>query len=82
MAPCWKDVADLLGLDTKLIGVTHHGDVRECIRAVMEEWMNDGPNITTYLCTWKGLSELLNDVGLGKASADLQEACSLHHCDT
>ena len=83
MAPRWKDVADLLGLETKIIVVNHHHDVRECIRAVMEEWMSDRPNITTYPCTWKGLWELLDDIGLGKASEDLQEACcSSHHCDT
>ena len=79
MAPRWKDVADLLKLNTKIIGVNRQGDVRECIREVMEEWMSAGPNMTTYPCTWKGLCELLDDVGLGKASKDLQEACSLQH---
>ena len=76
MAPCWKSVADLLELDTKIIGSNHHDDVLECIRAVMEEWMSAGPNITTYPCTWKGLCELLDDVGLAKASKDLREVCS------
>ena len=79
MAPRWKDVADLLKLSTKIIGVNYRHDIRECIRAVMEEWMSAGPNTTTYPCTWKGLCELLDDVGLGKASKDLQEACSLQH---
>ena len=79
MAPHWKDVADLLELDTKIIGVNNRHDIRECIRAAMEEWMSAGPNTTTYPCTWKGLCELLDDVGLGKASKDLQEACSSQH---
>ena len=72
-------MADLLELDTKIIGLNHHHDVLECIRAVMEEWMSAGPNITTYPCTWKGLCELLDDVGLGKARKDLLEVCLLHH---
>ena len=76
-------MADRIRLETKIIGVNHRHDVRECIREVMEEWMSAGPNITTYPCTWKGLRELLNDIGLGKASEDLQEACcSSHHCNT
>ena len=79
MAPCWKDVANLLNLNTKIIGVTHRHDIRECIHEVMEEWMSAGPNLTTYPCTWKGLCELLDDVRLGKAREDLQEACSLQH---
>ena len=82
MAPHWKDVAELIGVETEIIGLNHHHDVRECIREVMKEWMSDKPNITTYLCTWKGLCELLDDVGLGKASENLQEACSSHHCET
>ena len=77
MAPRWKDVADFLRLDTKIIGANHRHDVRECIRAVMEEWMNDSPNIpNAYKCTWKGLCKLLNDAELSKVSKDLQEACS------
>ena len=69
-------MADLLGLDKKLIGVNHPHDALECIREVMKEWMNNGPNITTYLCTWKGLAELLDDVELKKVSEDLREAYS------
>ena len=75
-------MADRIRLETKIIGVNRHHDVRECIREVMEKWMSDGPNITTYPCTWKGLWELLDDIGLGKASEALKEACSSHHCDT
>ena len=76
-------MADRIRLETKIIGVNHRHDVRECIREVMEEWMSAGPNITTYPCAWKGLRELLNDIGLGKASEDLREACcSSHHCNT
>ena len=77
MAPRWKDVAELLRLDTEIIEVNHHHDVRECIRGVMNEWMNDSPNKSTaYKCTWKGLCELLDDAELGRASEDLREACS------
>ena len=79
MASLWKDVADLLMLNTKIIEVNHRHDIRECVREVIEEWMSAGPNITTYPCTWKGLCELLDDVGLGKAREDLQEACSSKH---
>ena len=76
MAPHWKDVAELLGLDTEIIELNYR-DVRECMRAVMKEWMNDSPNISTaYKCTWKGLCELLDDAELGRASEDLREACS------
>ena len=71
MAPNWKDVADLLKLNTKIIGVNHRHDI-----------MSAGPNTTTYPCTWKGLCELLDDVGFGKASKDLQEACSSQYCET
>ena len=69
-------MAELIGLDTKIIGVTHYHDILECIHEVMEEWMSAGPNMTTYPCTWKGLAELLDDVGLNKASGDLREAYS------
>ena len=82
MAPRWKDVADILGLETEIIGVNHYHDVRECIREVMKKWMSDRSNITACPCTWRGLWEILDDIGLGKASEDLQEACSSHHCDT
>ena len=71
-------MADLLKLNTKIIGVNHRHDIRECICAVMEKWMSAGPNITTYPCTWKGLCELLDDIGFGKAREDLQEVCSSH----
>ena len=76
MAPRWKDVADLIGMKTEIIGMDHRHDARECIREVMKNWMSDTQNITTYPCTWKGLLELLDDVGLGKARENLQEACS------
>ena len=79
MAPHWKDVADLLELDTKIIEVNHHHDMWECIHEVMLEWLSDRPSITTYSCTWKVLCKLLDDFGLGKAREDLQEACSLQH---
>ena len=72
-------MADLLELDTKIIAVNHCHDIWECVCEVMGEWMSAGPNITTYPCTWKGLCELLDDIGLGKASKDLQEVCSLQH---
>ena len=82
MAPHWKDVADLIGLETEVIGVNHHYDIRMCIHEVMNKWMSDRFNITTYPCTWKGLWELLDDIGLSKASDDLRKACSSNHCIT
>ena len=65
---------DVLRLNISRMILLDHEDSWLCINEVMKEWMSDGPYKTIYLCTWKGLWELLDNVGLGKDSEDLQEA--------
>ena len=74
MAPHWKDVARLIGMDTEIIQKDNPNDSLKCIEAVMRKWIQDAPNITSYPCTWKGLCELLDDIELGEASKKLREA--------
>ena len=77
MASHWKGVADLLDIDTTNIGINNRHDIRDCIREVMKEWKTIASNRATYPYTLEGLRKLLNDIGLGRASEDLKEACSL-----
>ena len=80
MAPHWREVAEILKMKTDIIGLNHHYNIRDCIREVMKQWMDDEPNIaTTYSCTWKGLCEILDDIGLGKIRKELQKACYYMH---
>ena len=50
MAPHWKELAVLLGLDTEMIGMNNYHEDWHCIhiRAVMKEWKSAVPDMTTY----------------------------------
>ncbi len=60
MSSLWQDVGDLLDLNTPHSdGILTHcpGDVWQCCRDVLQDWINNG----SYPATWDNLLTLLKD---------------------
>ena len=78
LARIWKDVSDLLNLDgytRKNTEMKYPEDSKQCIREVIEQWLNDETKSDcNYKCTWNGLSQLLQDLQLSRVTKQLQEA--------
>ena len=79
LASVWRDLSDLLNLDgytRKIIETKYPRDPKQCVRDVIEKWLNDEAKLSdhNYKCTWNGLCLLLEDLQLSSASKQLQEA--------
>ena len=78
MSVKWDDAGDLLGLTpARLQGIGSHrrGDVRQCCRDVLIDWIKDGS--PHYSSTWKGLIKLLEHVKLWSTTNTLKIALKM-----
>ena len=78
MTPFWKDLGSLMDFDesgTELATIerTHHGDPKECCRAVFQHWVN-GNGVRP--CSWNKLIELINDCDQEVLAEEIQTALS------
>ncbi len=75
MSPKWHDAGELLDLTTanlECISAKHRGDVRECLRDVLRDWVRS--DSSDYPATWGGLLSLLDDLQLHACAKSLQAA--------
>ncbi len=75
MSVKWEEVGDLLGLTpARLHGIDcrRRGDVRQCCRDVLTDWIKDGSS--DYPPTWDGLIKLLIDLELSSIADTLKLA--------
>ncbi len=75
MSPKWHDAGELLDLtaaNLECISEKHRGDVRECLRDVLREWVRS--DSSDYPATWCGLLSLLDDLQLHACAKSLQAA--------
>jgi len=75
ISPKWREVGDLLGVDSsRLDGIHMHrgGDVQLCCRDVLLEWLQ--MKETSYSVNWEGFLVLLKDIELNSTAMKLQEA--------
>ncbi len=71
----WNDAGDLLGLTPaclQSIDSQHRGDVRQCCRDVLIDWIKDGSPY--YPPTWDGLIKLLVHLKLSTIADTLKLA--------
>ena len=74
----WQDVGDLLELTPDRlqgIGSQRQGDVRQCCREVLIDWIKDGSPY--YPPTWEGLLELLVHLKLSSTADTLKLALKM-----
>ncbi len=74
MSPKWREAGELLDLtaaNLECISAKHHGDVRECLRDVLRDWVQSDSD---YPATWGGLLSLLDDLQLHACAKSLQAA--------
>ncbi len=75
MSAKWDEVGDLLELTParlQSIGRQHRGDVRQCCRDVLIDWIKDGSPY--YPPTWDGLIKLLVHLKLSSIADTLKLA--------
>ena len=75
MSPKWHDAGELLDLtaaNLECISAKHRGDVRECLRDVLRDWVRS--DSSDYPATWGGLLSLLDDLQLHACAKSLQAA--------
>ena len=78
MAPHWRDLGFLIDFDkngTELatIDSKHHGDPKECCRAIFQHWVN-GNGVKP--CSWRKLIELIDDCDQETLAEEIQTALS------
>ena len=78
LAPSWRDVGylmnfDLRGKEIETIDQKHHGDPKNCCRAMFQHWL-DGNGVTPY--SWRTLIGLLDDLDQEVLAREIQSALS------
>ncbi len=71
----WRDAGNFLGLNSPRmneIALFYQGDVRQCCREVLQEWISKGAS--NYPVTWDGLLMLLDDLELHSTANSLKSA--------
>ncbi len=74
----WDDAGDLLGLTParlQCIDSQRRGDVRQCCRDVIIDWIKDGS--PHYPSTWEGLIKLLVNLKLSSTADTLKLALKM-----
>ncbi len=78
MSVKWDDAGDLLGLTSaRLQGISsqRQGDVRQCCRDVLIDWIKNGSSY--YPPTWDGLIKLLVHLKLSSTADTLKLALKM-----
>ncbi len=78
MSVKWDDAGDLLELTpARLRGIENHrqGDVRQCCREVLVDWIKNGS--PRYPPTWDGLIKLLINLELSSIADTLKLALKM-----
>ena len=74
----WKDIATLICNDLNKISVLEqkcHSDLKDCLKQTfIDNFINKRPK--NYSQDWRGLIELLEDVGLETLAEDVKHALS------
>ena len=72
----WTEVADLVGISIPAVNTIrkNNREVGDCIRSVMDRWIQDALNMQSYPCTWNGMRKLLNNIRRTAASKELRKA--------
>ena len=83
LAPRWKKVGEILGLDRAVIQTIENPgsgrDPEACIHQVFVKWLDNAPalpNYRQYPLTWRGLYNLLLDSDNTAAAFELKDAIS------
>ena len=66
ICPHWKEIGDLLGLRPCRIEAIEKNrrEEKDCCRDVITDWLESDE--LEYPATWKGFTDLLEDIGLNK----------------
>ena len=80
LAPKWRNVAEILGLNIAVIQTIGWGrNPEDSIHQVFLKWLENAselPNNYRYPLSWRGLHNLLVDSNSGEAAAELKVALS------
>ena len=69
----WKDIASIISEDAHQTSEKYQGDPKECLRQVLiNNFIDKKPQ--NYSQDWKGLIELLDDVGLETLAKEVEYA--------
>ena len=78
MAPHWRDLGalmdfDQIGTELATIDSKHHGDPKECCRAVFQHWVK-GTGVRP--CSWRKLIKLIDNCDQEALAEEIQTALS------